>query len=153
MKAWIFQGNPTKFKVGQYLLSKKEILWLVRPERYAKQVGPGDLAFIWRSDGLQRGSGGVVAQGEVLDAPATLEDDAPDLWISPITTPCALRVRIGILEKRLSPGAGMLLRTGLKGHPTLKGLWVLKWTSQTLYPIGGAQLHDLLALWQESRVG
>jgi len=56
MKGWIFQGNPTKFKVDQYLLSKNEILWLVRPAKYANRIEPGDLAFIWRSDGSKKGT-------------------------------------------------------------------------------------------------
>ena len=152
MRGWIFQGNPTKFKVDQYLLSKNEIVWPVRPEKYAKRMEPGDLAFIWRSDRTQKGTGGVVACGEVLDAPALMEDDAPGFWIERITSPLALRIRMGTLERRLSPQAGMLLRTDLEGHPTLKALWILKWRSGTVYPLDGAQLHDLLALWQASKV-
>lgn len=150
MNGWIFQGNPTKFKVDQYLLLKNEILWLVRPERYAKRMEPGDPAFIWRSDGLEKGTGGIVAYGEVLDTPATMEDDAPDLWINPITAPRALRVRIRILDKRFSQATGMLLRTVLKDHPSLKELWILKWHSQTAFPVSGTQLRDLISLWESS---
>ena len=61
MKGWIFQGNPTKFKIDDYLLLRNEIHWLVRPEGYAKRIEPGDIAFIWRSDGPRRDTGGLVA--------------------------------------------------------------------------------------------
>jgi hypothetical protein len=151
MKGWIFQGNPTKFQVDQYLLLKNEILWLVRPEGYAKRIEPGDIASIWCSDGLKKGTGGIIASGEVLDTPTIREDDAPDLWISPITTPRALRVRIRILDRRLSQASGMLLRTVLKEHPSLKELWVLKWHSQTVFPVSGTQIRDLISMWESSR--
>jgi len=51
---------------------------------------------------------------------------------------------------RLSQDTGMLLRTDLQEHPSLKELWVLKWRSQTAYPITDTQLRDLVSLWEAS---
>jgi hypothetical protein len=153
MKGWIFQGNPKKFNVDNYLLFKKDITWLVRPQRYSKEIQPGEIAFIWRADGSEEGSGGVVAQGEVLASPAVIDDDAPHLWIEPIVRGAALRVRIAISETRLSASSGMLGRLDLKQHPLLKDLWILGWRSQTVYPLSPEHLKELFSLWEASRLG
>jgi hypothetical protein len=149
MNGWIFQGNPKKFKIDEYLLRQEEILWLVRPESFAGKIEVGDAAFIWRSDGLQKGTGGIVARGQIVHEPEFRQDDVPDLWIESVANQTAMRVRIRIGEKRLSPQDGMLLRTDIKEHPVLKNLWIIKRPSQTTFPIKADHLHILLDLWKE----
>ena len=149
MNGWIFQGNPKKFKIDEYLLRQEEILWLVRPEFFAGKIEVGDAAFIWRSDGLRKGTGGIVARGQIVHEPELRQDDVPDLWIESVASKPAMRVRIRIEEKRLLPQHGMLLRTHIKEHPELKDLWILKWHSQTTFPIKAEHLHILLDLWKE----
>ncbi|WP_186673918.1 EVE domain-containing protein [Sporosarcina sp. BP05] len=61
MNTWIFQGNPTKFNVDDYLLENDYIWWSIRQEHLVSDINLGDEVFIWRSDGANKGSGGAVA--------------------------------------------------------------------------------------------
>jgi hypothetical protein len=148
MTGWIFQGNPKKFDVDRYLLQKNNILWLVRPEKFSAKMGVGDKAFIWRSDGEIRGSGGIVAVGSVSGAPALLADDAPGLWHENIASKASVRVGLSISEKRLTAQDGMLPRTSLEEHPVLRNLWIPRWRSQTTYPLSPDEASLLLARWK-----
>lgn len=151
MNGWIFQGNPEKFKIDNYLVRQQEILWLVRPEFLACKIEVGDTVFMWRSDGRQKGTGGIIALGQIVHQPELQLDDAPDLWIETITAPEAMRVRIGIEEKRFTREEGMLLRKDLKEHPEIKDLWILKRPAQTTFPLKIEHLHILLDLWKKER--
>lgn len=64
MAAWVFQGNPEKFDLDDYLARYPELIYWRTP-RYAKNIAVGDVAFIWRS-GV---NAGAVAWGEVVEEP------------------------------------------------------------------------------------
>jgi hypothetical protein len=148
---WIFQGNPRKFNVDQYLAERNEVFWLVRPAQYANKLSVGHVAFIWRSDGPQKSSGGVVAFGRISHRAELREDDCPQRWREPVVQGAALRVGIKIEDKRLVEQDGMLLRTSLEQDDVLRNLWILKWRSQTTYPVESEHLRALIAFWSGAR--
>ena len=61
--AWIFQGNPQKFDVDDYLARYPELIYW-RVPRYQSEIVVGDRVFIWRAGS----ESGVVASGVVVEA-------------------------------------------------------------------------------------
>lgn len=66
--SWIFQGNPNRFDVDDYLSRYTYIYW--RAPTNQKELEIGDKAFIWRS-GLQAG---LVAIGIIKEKPTPRKD-------------------------------------------------------------------------------
>jgi 5-methylcytosine-specific restriction enzyme A len=64
MNTWIFQGNPRVFDIDNYVKNHKYIWWSLRQEYYFEKVQIGDVVFLWRSDGGQRGTGGIPSKGK-----------------------------------------------------------------------------------------
>lgn len=66
MSTWIFQGNPTRFNIDEYILENETILWSIRQEHLAKHIKIDDEVFIWRSDGDRKGSGELLQEQRLL---------------------------------------------------------------------------------------
>lgn len=149
MGAWIFQGNPRRFPVDDYLRHHDgHILWTVKPP--SRVMDAGDRAFVWRADGGRPGPGGVVAIGRVASAPAPGPDDAPDLWGDPASAPLdpsEHRVRIDLEEVRLTRREGMLPRSELLRHPVLSRLGILKFAAVFYSPVSLDQERAMMDLW------
>ena len=79
MTSWIFQGNPKKFRIDEYLRNRQLITWEIRQMHFKDKISTGDEVFIWRADGDKTGSGGIVAKGEILSRPTEIKDDVPEL--------------------------------------------------------------------------
>ena len=60
MPAWIFQGNPDKFDIDEYLARTAEIQWSVGQKHLAPDMRVGDERFLWRAAGTQRGPSGII---------------------------------------------------------------------------------------------
>ena len=74
MRTWIFQGNPETFDIDGYLgEAVGEIMW--RVARYADQIGIGDIAYIWKSQGGEKENAGIVAECEIVELPRFQRDD------------------------------------------------------------------------------
>jgi hypothetical protein len=52
MPNWIFQGNPDKFDVDDYLKKTNQVYWSVTGKGHQKAVSIGDPVFIWRAQGI-----------------------------------------------------------------------------------------------------
>ena len=83
MTSWIFQGNPEIFRVDEYLRKNKNITWTIRQGYLKDEISVGDKVYIWRSDGDNPKSGGIVARGKIESTPEYMKDDAPELWVVP----------------------------------------------------------------------
>jgi hypothetical protein len=60
--AFVFQGNPNKFDIDDYLTRYPNIYWSV--SRLGREIRIGDQIFIWRSGvsaGALRGGGSALA--------------------------------------------------------------------------------------------
>lgn len=75
--AWIFQGNPKEWDMAKYVRDVRDgradgsVSWLV--DGYADEIAAGDRAYFWCL-GDDRVAG-VLATGQVLQAPAVLPED------------------------------------------------------------------------------
>ncbi len=80
MTSWIFQGNPRDFQIDKYINNNKEIYWGVRQYKGELKDTFCGVVYIWRADGDEKGSGGIVAKGKIVDYPRYMPNDAPELW-------------------------------------------------------------------------
>jgi hypothetical protein len=62
-KAWIFQANPTKYKILDALDWLNKIEW--RVTRYSNEIKLGDIVYIW----LSGPTAGIYAKTVVVEAP------------------------------------------------------------------------------------
>ena len=62
--AWIFQGNPRKFEIDEYVARYPELIYWYTP-RHASEIQLGDRVFLWRSGD----EAGAIAIGSVVEEP------------------------------------------------------------------------------------
>lgn len=151
MSSWIFQGNPKRFGVNEYLLNYNQVEWSIKPRKYESQIKIGDIAFIWRSEAGNRGTGGIVALGKVSSEPDYMPDNALHLWIErPAESEKLKRVLINIDEVRLDQTQGMLRRVELVEDPVLSNLRIIRMAEGTVFPVTGPEEKELLERWSGS---
>ncbi len=51
MQHWIFQANPDRFDVDQYVARQDNILWLDSQSHFRDDFNLGDRVYIWRAQG------------------------------------------------------------------------------------------------------
>ena len=151
MTTWIFQGNPTVFKLNEYIQTRKNILWTIRQKHYKDEILSGDDVYIWRSDGNHPKSGGIIAKGNIKSSPQEIEDDAPELWIKPQEATIALRVKIELKSIRLSEKEGMLKRVDLEKDPVLRNMRILVFRSETNYKLESIHAQNIGQLWDKKK--
>ncbi len=64
--AWVFQGNPAKYDIDDYVTRYPELIYWRTP-RYANEIAVGDRAFMWRSGY----NAGAIALGVVVELPTS----------------------------------------------------------------------------------
>ncbi|WP_199426914.1 HNH endonuclease [Thermaerobacillus caldiproteolyticus] len=150
MNTWIFQGNPRVFDIDNYVKNHKYIWWSLRQEYYFEKVQIGDVVFLWRSDGGQRGTGGILAKARVVGLPQERTDDesAKDYWRTDDWANPYLAVKLEVLEVRLNEG--FINRLSLIEHPVLKDLLILRLRQQTNYLLPTEHANELQKLWNSS---
>ena len=148
MNSWILQGNPKRFDVDSYLGRQTNIVWTVGNTNMQRSIQKNDTVFIWRSDGFVRGSGGIVAKGLIVDTPKPLQDDAKELWTSKEGLGTSNRVKILLMDVRLTTEEGMLLRANLEDDLELSNLWILKWRASILYKVSPEHALSIEKLWK-----
>lgn len=131
MSTWIFQGNPTKFNVDDFLLENENIWWSIRQVHLAEHINLGDEVFIWRSDGGNKGSGGIVAKTKVITLPQDYTNDSSaEYWYEDVSGDTYLAVELEVLEVEIEK---LLKRTVLLQDSVLKELPILKMRNNTNY--------------------
>jgi hypothetical protein len=153
MASWIFQGNPKRFKVNEYLRKNKTIIWSINQKRFEDEISIGDEVYIWRSDGREPKSGGIVAKGEIISTPKVMKDDKPELWLdaNKKDAESKLRVRIRLEDVRLNDIEGMIKRVELEQNPVLKEIRILKFHNNTNYKLSPTQAQYVRKLWKQKR--
>lgn len=146
MRTWIFQGNPKIFNVDDYLLENQFIWWSIRQAYYAKDINIGDEVYIWRSDGNNRGSGGIVARTLVNSPPQyyTNDDRSKSYWHENITDEPYLAVELKVIEVIIENG---IKRYELMEHDELSDLKILRLKQNTNYLVDDQHANQLRQLW------
>ena len=132
MNTWIFQGNPDKFNIDEYLRQSRKIYWSVTVNKYQRELVLGDHVYLWRAKGSKKAISGVVAFGivdeeckprnEVNDSIALYDD----LWEESHEEASEIKAGISIVDLRLSPNEGMLTSDVLKNDPVFSNLQILR---------------------------
>ncbi|WP_438312421.1 EVE domain-containing protein [Sporosarcina sp. FA9] len=149
MKTWIFQGNPIKFNVDDYLLKNDYIWWSIRQEHFVNDINLDDEVFIWRSDGTNKGSGGVVARTKVVTLPQEHTNDEESLkyWYEDVSGDSYLAVELEVLEVEVVNGIN---RLRLQEHEILSDLLILRLRQTTNYLVADEHASYLRKLWHNS---
>ncbi|PGY54151.1 hypothetical protein COE35_03930 [Priestia megaterium] len=105
---------------------------------------------MWRSDGNNRGTGGILAKTRVVSLPAERINDETtqnywytDEWKNPY-----LAVKLEVLQVRWEDG--FISRLALLEHPVLKRLLILRQRTQTNYLLLPEHAIELQNLWNSS---
>ena len=136
MAAWVFQGNPEKFDLDDYLARYPELIYWRTP-RYATQIVVGDDAFIWRS-GV---NSGAVALGVVVEAPTRGDQVAHpealgiDLWRAEPPDPKELKTGIQLRDIRLSPEEAFVPRSVAKQTSELADATIITMPNGSVFPL------------------
>jgi predicted HNH restriction endonuclease len=146
-KVWIFQGNPTRFDIDDYIQENDKISWSLNQERYKNDIEVGDTVFIWRADGGQKGSGGIIAKGIVTKKPIKQKDENK-YWNDNGGFQEKYRVHIDLEEKLLN--GPYIKRIRLLEHKLLKELMILKVANQTNFFVEPIFADELLKIWNDA---
>jgi len=157
MTSWIFQGNPDRYKIDEYLQKTKDIYWSVKFPKHQKEVAIGDTVYIWRAQGSQKSISGIIATGTVTQECKTIDEipDDPnlgdDLWIDPDDHGSGVHAGIHITEIRLNPESGMLTSSEMQEDPILSNLKILTSRVGTNFIIPDFQAKKLKELWDTKK--
>jgi hypothetical protein len=148
LAAWVFQGNPKKFDINDYVARYPELIYWRTP-RHGKEISIGDRAFLWRSGP----EAGAIALGTVVEAPtpgsAVLYPEAlgTDLWRSEEPSPEDLQTGVHLDEVRLSVEEGYVPRAAAKDDPDLAEATIITMPNGTVFPLAPLQAIALERLW------
>jgi 5-methylcytosine-specific restriction enzyme A len=143
-QTWIFQGNPDDFKVDTYINENNEIWWSLNQQHFLDDISTGDIVYIWRSDGKNRGTGGIIARGVVIGIP-TLNIPPSKYWIKNQESSEKYNIPIRI-ESRLING-NHIRRADLRENPHLFDLLILRMANNTNYLVKESHAKILHKIW------
>ncbi len=151
MATWIFQGNPARFDVDDYLARYPNLVYWRTP-RHAKEIAIGDRVFVWRAGQ----NAGAIASGVVVEEPAPgsavryQEALGADLWRAEVPGPDELRTGIQLQDVRLTADEGYLPRSVVKNDPNLAAATIITMPNGTVFNLSPIQACSLESLWGES---
>jgi hypothetical protein len=135
-RTWIFQTNPDKFRVDDYLRENQVFCWTLNQHR--REVRVGDRVYVWRSGK----DAGIVAVASV-EAITDVVDNLSGYWIEPPTKD-APKVRLRLIEKWVDkPLTRDVIRAAL---PKLTILRVPRQTNYNLSPEENQVIEALLGI-------
>jgi hypothetical protein len=144
---WIFQGNPKKYDIDDYLSRYPELIYWRTP-RYAADISLGDRAFIWRAGD----ESGAVAIGTVVELPTPANEVrhpealGDDLWLAEKPDPQERKTGLHIEELRISR-ADMVPRDVVKTEPLLATTTLIRMPNGTVFRLSEEETQALEKLW------
>ena len=145
--AWIFQGNPKRFDIDEYLTEFDYVYWSVPQHKDNVQVG--DTVYLWRAGS----DAGIVAIGKVAEATTPVdrikypEVLANDLWAKSPEDSHSVKVGIVLHEKRLTQEEAMITRESFRANPTLAGANIIRMPRPTVHKLTAEQAMAIAHLW------
>lgn len=146
--AWIFQGNPKRFDIDDYLSRFPQLIYW-RTNRYVKDILVGDPVFIWRAGN----EAGAVAVGKVVEKPTPAksvehpEALGDDLWVGDESNPSEIKTGIQLSEIRLSADEDMVARATAKDDSVLATSTIVTGPYGTVFRLSDDELSALESLW------
>jgi hypothetical protein len=146
--AWVFQGNPKKFDIDDYVTRYPELIYWRTPT-YSSRIAVGDRAFIWRSGP----NAGVIGIGVVVEAPIPgtkvkhPEALREDLWRVEKPDSDEEKTGIHLQDLRLTVEEGFVSRSMVKGDAELAQASIITIPQGTVFSLTPAQTAALERLW------
>lgn len=146
--AWVFQGNPNRFDIDDYLSRYTQLIYW-RTNRYVNDIAVGDPVFIWRAGA----NAGAVAAGHIVAAPTPArsvehpEALGDDLWVADEANPDELKTGIRLHEIRLDREAGMVPRGAVKENLVLGASMIITVPNGTVFRLSPIEYGALEELW------
>ena len=151
MTDWIFRGNREDFDIDTYLKNFDYIYWAVKHQKHQDEMQVGDRVFIWRSKGKSNDPYGLVAYGEIAEAPVDkhsvlhpeflLEEYWEKREVSEI------KVGIKIQENRLDINAGLVESGLLLRDEELARMQLLTARQGTNFRLSPSEFSKVWSLW------
>ncbi|WP_419887599.1 EVE domain-containing protein [Neobacillus niacini] len=145
-KTWIFQGNPDDFKVDTYINENNKIWWSLNQQHFLHDISTGDIVYIWRSDGKNRGTGGIIARG-VVSGSSILNIPPSKYWIKTQENTEKYNIPITIENRLLKENH--IRRADLRENPNLNDLLILRMANNTNYLVKESQAKILHKIWDK----
>lgn len=147
---WIFQGNPKRYDINDYLSRYPSIYW--RAPIYRSQIQMGDRCIIWRSGD----EAGAVAIGRIKELPqkaSEIKDPeclGDDLWHADEseTDPDTIYVGIQIDEVRLDEESDFIPRSAFKANPILSQSTIITTPQGTVFKLNEEETKEVFCLWK-----
>jgi hypothetical protein len=144
---WLFQGNPDRFDIDDYLSRYSRIYWSA--PKHQKQIQVGDRCLLWRAGN----DAGAVAVGHIAEPPTPRgEVDLPeclgdDLWRDSPDDLTSTKVGIVIDEVRLDAEMGFIPRQAFLDSPVLAASTIIRAPNGTVFRLSGDQMREFTVLW------
>ena len=149
---WIFQGNPDRFRVMDYLhAGLLRISWSVN--RYSEAISVGDRVYIWQTAGKSKAQSGIVASCTVASEPWSGPDheEALPYWVKPADV-SSTALRVWLRPGKVANKQEVIKREWLISDPACSGLSILRQAAGTNYPVTTSEATRLEALWSKTGV-
>jgi len=147
---WLFQGNPARYDIDDYVSRYRFLYWNVPRNRDAMRLG--DRCGLWRS-GTEAG---VIAVGRIAELPCRKDSVqhpeclGDDLWREDADSLSDFKVGIEIEEFRLDDEAGFLPRQAFLENPTLARSHIIRMPTGTVFRLDEEESAAFNDLWQSS---
>ena len=148
MATWVFQGNPDKFDIDDYVARYPELVYWRTPH-YDREISVGDRAFLWRCGP----KAGAIAIGTVVEPPTpgarVRHPDAlgNDLWRADEPDPEEAKTGIHLDDFRLTDEDGYVHRSAVKDDQNLSQATIITRPKGTVFALDRAQSLALERLW------
>lgn len=145
--AWLFQGNPQRFDIDDYLSRYSYIYW--RAPRHKSEIRVGDPCIIWRSGA----AAGAVAIGRISEGPQPMSEVnfpeclGEDLWRDASDSLDTIKVGIQIDEVRLDEEAGFIPRNVFVENSRLAESLIICSPQGTIFRLAPDEVREAFALW------
>lgn len=145
--AWLFQGNPERFDIDDYLSRYSYIYW--RAPKHRSEIRVGDPCVIWRSGA----AAGAIAIGRISEAPQPMSEVnfpeclGEDLWRDETDSPDTIKVGIQIDEVRIDEEAGFIPRGVFVDSPQLTKSLIVRSPQGTIFRLTANEVQEIFNLW------
>lgn len=158
-RAWLAQGSMNYFDISHYVTDYPVIYLSVNIGKHQKEMKKGDPIFIWRAKGRSNDVSGVIAFGEIVETCARLDQVKSPQYLLAVDRSKRvdapgkdLKIGIKILERRVSPDDGMILRETVAKHPLLSQTAIIKARTGSTFILSEDRFSAYCDLWKTHKV-
>ena len=152
--AWLAQGSMNYFDITHYVKDYPVVYLSVNVAKHQREMTVGDPIYIWRAKGQSNDVSGVIAFGEILETCARLDQVKLPQYLLPVDRSKRvdapgkdLKIGIKILERRVSPDDGMILREIVAKHPLLSQTAIIKAGTGSTFSLSEDRFSAYCDLW------